>query len=432
VRTVRVAFETLGCPKNEVDADRMAASVAASAYGIAADADDADVIVLSTCAFVREAVEESVERALELAVIWRAARRGRHVIVAGCLPSRYGRELETALPEADAFVPVAGEAGLLDVIERLTGIAAEPSAGPVRTASGPVAYLMVADGCHRACAYCTIPAIRGPYRSRSSREILAEARVLVESGARELVLVGQDVSAWGRDLPGAGRLSGLVRDLGRVDGLDRLRLMYLQPDGVTEDLLDAMASVPSVCRYLDIPLQHASRSVLRRMGRSGDGEGYLDLLQHVRDALPGAALRTTFIAGFPGETRAEARELEDFARAARFDFAGVFAYSREDGTRAASMEGQVTNRTRTARAQRLRDICDAIGFEIAASRVDSVVEVLVDGEDEDGATVGRTCGQAPEVDGVVSLDASAVPGEILRARIVDSAGYDLFGEVIGC
>ncbi|MFA5843571.1 MAG: 30S ribosomal protein S12 methylthiotransferase RimO [Coriobacteriia bacterium] len=432
MRTVRVAFETLGCPKNEVDADRMAASVAASAYGIAADADDADVIVLSTCAFVREAVEESVERALELAVIWRAARRGRHVIVAGCLPSRYGRELETALPEADAFVPVAGEAGLLDVIERLTGIAAEPSAGPVRTASGPVAYLMVADGCHRACAYCTIPAIRGPYRSRSSREILAEARVLVESGARELVLVGQDVSAWGRDLPGAGRLSGLVRDLGRVDGLDRLRLMYLQPDGVTEDLLDAMASVPSVCRYLDIPLQHASRSVLRRMGRSGDGEGYLDLLQHVRDALPGAALRTTFIAGFPGETRAEARELEDFARAARFDFAGVFAYSREDGTRAASMEGQVTNRTRTARAQRLRDICDAIGFEIAASRVDSVVEVLVDGEDEDGATVGRTCGQAPEVDGVVSLDASAVPGEILRARIVDSAGYDLFGEVIGC
>lgn len=426
---IAVHILTLGCPKNEVDSDRMAASLAPS-FDMVEDPDAADIVVVNTCSFIREATEESIGIVLELTGSWKAARRGRAVIVAGCMPARYGDRLADAMPEVDAFVPVADEENLARVVAGLTGAAlvSAPSA-PVRTAPGPSAYVQVSDGCHRRCTFCTIPEIRGDYVSRPLDEVLAEARLLVSGGAKELVLVGQDVSSWGRDLPGSPVLADLVREVARVEGLRWLRLMYVQPDGITPELLETMASEPTVCRYLDMPLQHASRPVLRRMARSGDAAEFLRLIGVVRDLLPGVFLRTTLISGFPGETRRDAQRLADFLRDADLDYTGVFAYSPEEGTPAAAMDGPVPPRTRRARAQRLRDLAFQIGTEKAAGLVGRTLEVLVEGVDEEGVTIGRHRGQAPEVDGLVWLDRDLEPGTLVEVEIGDALGYDLVGEV---
>lgn len=427
--TPAVAFVTLGCPKNEVDSDVMAASLGRDLH-VVGDVADADVVVVNTCAFITEATEESIGVVLELATGWKAERAGRLLVVAGCMPSRYGERLAVELPEVDAFVSAADEGRLAAVLASLAGLGTPaPTAGRRRTTAAPSAYLQVADGCHRACTYCTIPSIRGPYRSRQASDILDEARELVSTGVRELVLVGQDVSSWGRDLPGRATLADLVRRLSAVDGLRWLRLMYIQPDGITPDLLDAMAESPVVCRYLDMPLQHASRDVLRRMGRRGDGAEFLRLIGVIRERMPDVVLRTTLIAGFPGETRADSEALLRFVRKARLDVTGVFAYSPEEGTPAAAMPDQVPRRTRLARAQRVRDAADEIGAEKAAERVGRRLDVLVEGIDDEGSTIGRYFGQAPDVEGIVVLDRDVEPGRIVDAEVVDTVGYDLVAEV---
>ena len=441
----RIYFLTLGCPKNEVDSDRMMASVAASSYALAEEPDDADIVVVNTCSFIQEATEESIAAILEVASDWLPVREDRKLVVTGCLPSRYGRDLVEAMPEVAAFVPVTDEAGILDVVERLTGVPAHAAAGltraadsttatcPPRTTSGPSAYLQISDGCHRRCSYCTIPAIRGSYRSRASADIVEEARLLVSNGVREITLIGQDISSYGRDLSSDGgrrpNLADVVRTVARVDGLSWLRLMYVQPDGVTEELLEVMATEPAVCHYLDMPLQHASERVLRRMHRSGSAEEYLSLIERVRAAMPDVALRTSLIAGFPGEDRSDIAVLEQFLTEARIDYAGVFAYSPEEGTPAASMPDVPARSTRSRRANRLRELADRIGFEKAAEHIGDVLEVLVEGVDEEGTLVGRWRGQAPEVDGLVMLDRGR-PGEFVSARVVDALGYDLEAEVI--
>ncbi|MDO8987572.1 MAG: 30S ribosomal protein S12 methylthiotransferase RimO [Coriobacteriia bacterium] len=438
----RVAFVTLGCPKNEVDSDRMMASVDASTFALVDDIADADVVVLNTCGFIQDAVEEGVETAMELAA-WRDAFPNRKLVIAGCMVSRYGADLEHSLTEADAFVPVSDETGIVSVLAGLVGgDDATPTSSfalldsadeavvsrmPVR---GPSAYLQISDGCFRTCTYCTIPSIRGPYRSRPLPKLLAEARFLIETGARELVLVGQDTSAWGRDLPGPEVLADVVRSLAGLEGLSWLRIMYLQPDGVTDELLAAMAAETNVCRYLDIPLQHASADVLKAMHRSGSAAQFLGMLERIRAHMPDAVLRTSVIAGFPGETSADVSELIRFIQDAGFDYVGVFPYSPEDGTVAATLPGLLAKRTRIARAQRLRDAADGVGVEAAAARVGSVVEVLSEGVDEEGVPVGRWRGQAPEVDGIVLLDREVDPGCIVSARVVDTLGYDLEAEVL--
>lgn len=428
---IAVVFVTLGCPKNEVDSDRMAASLP-EGMALVEDLDEADVAVVNTCSFIRDATEESIAEVMELARTWKPAREGRAIVVAGCMVSRYGAELADAMPEADALLPVADEAGLGRVIAGLTGRGAPepPAAGlPVRTTPGPSAYVQVSDGCHRRCTYCTIPAIRGDFRSVPADEVVSEATLLVERGAREIVLIGQDVSAWGRDLPGQPALADLVRRLAAVPDLAWLRLMYVQPDGITPDLLEAMASSPNVARYLDMPLQHASAPVLKRMGRRGSAAEYLRLVGVVRDMLPGVFLRTTLIAGFPGETKEDAARAQDFIRDAELDFVGVFPFSPEEGTPAATMPDQVAPRTRRERAQRLRDVADEIGTRRVAALVGSTIEVLVEGVDEDGEPFGRHRGQAPEVDGVVMLDRELPPGTLAKVHITDALGYDLIGEV---
>jgi ribosomal protein S12 methylthiotransferase len=348
------------------------------------------------------------------------------------MPARYGSELAGSLPEVDAFVPVADEPAIARIVAGLTGVVTQESDpdAPRRTAPGPSAYVQVSDGCHRRCTFCTIPEIRGDYRSRTLEDVVAECTLLVAGGARELVLVGQDISAWGRDLADTPSLASLVRAVARVPGLAWLRLMYVQPDGITPELLEVMASEPTVVRYLDMPLQHASRPVLRRMGRHGDGAEFLRLVGIVRDLLPDVALRTTLIAGFPGETTEDAKRLQDFIVDAKLDYVGVFAYSPEDGTPAAAMPAQVPRRTRLARAQRLRDAADIVGFERAAAHVGKTLEVLSEGIDEDGDPIGRHRGQAPEIDGVVLLDREIAPGQLVMVEISDALGYDLIGKVL--
>lgn len=396
---------------------------------VTARLENADVVVLNTCGFIRDAVQESIDTALELAD-WRDARPGRFFVVAGCLVSRYGDELTGSLTEPDAFVPVADEHTLTSVVAGLTGWAPQANDGPARLDSGPSAYLQVSDGCHRACAYCTIPSIRGPYRSRPLDEIVDEARLLSSRGAREIVLIGQDISAYGRDLPGDESLPDVIRGVAALPGVDWLRLMYVQPDGVTAELIETMAAEPKVCRYLDIPLQHASAGVLRAMRRRGSADEFLGMIGRLREAMPDIVLRTTLIAGFPGEKRVDIAELERFIRAAAFDYVGVFPYSPEEGTAAATMPELPDRRTRVRRAQRLRDVADEVGLERAASRVGSVLEVLSEGMDADGLPVGRWRGQAPEIDGVVLLDRAVDPGTLVDVRIADTAGYDLEGEVL--
>ncbi|HEX9093910.1 MAG TPA: 30S ribosomal protein S12 methylthiotransferase RimO [Coriobacteriia bacterium] len=445
-RRPAVHIVTLGCPKNEVDSDRMTASLS-EAFDVVEDPDDADVVVVNTCAFIREATEESIGVVLEFAE-WKRAAEGRALVVAGCMPSRYGEDLAAELPEVDAFVPVSAEAGITSALARVCGVPlgspqAAPDAagkgrrapakvpGPVmRTAQKPSAYLQISDGCHRRCSFCTIPAIRGDYRSRTAADLIEETRVLVAGGAKEIVLVGQDVSAWGRDLPGKPSLAELVRKLVRLHGVEWLRLMYVQPDGVTPELLETMADEPKVCRYLDLPLQHASRDVLSRMGRQGDAAEFLRLISTIRSLVPGVFLRTTLIAGFPGETRHDSEVLQRFVRDAAFDYVGVFAYSPEEGTRAAALPDQVPLRTRRVRAQRLRDLGDEIGVARASRLVGRPFTVLVEGVDEEGVTVARHRGQGPEVDGIVLIDRPLRPGTLTSVQITDTLGYDLLGEVM--
>jgi len=424
-----IAFVTLGCPKNEVDTDRMAAAVSSSAYRLVDDIADADAVVLNTCAFIQPATEEAIAEFFSLHADWRPARPGRRIIVAGCLPSRYGDELRDALAEADALLPVTAEGGLLATLEELLGSPAKAASGPGRLIPGSTAYLKVSEGCDRRCAYCTIPAIRGPFVSAPLDALVDEARWLIDHGARELVLVGQDIASYGVDLCAGEDLAMLVQRLDALEGDFRLRLMYVQPDGVTYALLDALANASHVCRYLDIPLQHASGPVLAAMGRTGDAAAHLALVDRVRSVLPGVVLRTTIMTGFPGETNDDARVLEEFLAEAELDYVGVFTYSPEEGTVAASLPEQVEPAVADERAQRVRDIADSIGFARAAALVGTRQKVLVEGFDEDGELFGRTCGQAPDVDGVTLVDTEVPVGDFVELTITDSLGYDLIGEV---
>ncbi|MBN1192267.1 MAG: 30S ribosomal protein S12 methylthiotransferase RimO [Coriobacteriia bacterium] len=421
-----IAFITLGCPKNEVDSDRMAAAVQASAFRLVTDPDEADVVVLNTCSFIQPATEESIAGAFALAGEWRPARPGRKLVIAGCMVSRYGSDLTEALPEADAFLAVADEPSLTSLLESLTGVSAESHTPALRTSPGPTTYLKVSEGCDRRCSYCTIPSIRGPFVSTPPDELFAEALFLVEAGAREIVLVGQDVASYGQDLADDIDLSGLVARLDTIEGDFRIRLMYLQPDGVNDRLLETISRSAHVCHYLDIPLQHTSAPVLQAMGRTGDADRHMAMLDRIRLDLPDVVLRTTVIAGFPGETDDQAAELEAFLAEAAFDYVGVFVYSPEEGTPAASMPDQLPDDTRLERAQRLRDTADAVGFARAAALVGTMQRVLVEGL-EDGESVGRTCGQAPDVDGLTVLGPDAPVGEFIDVRISEAVGYDLVG-----
>jgi ribosomal protein S12 methylthiotransferase len=476
---MKVGFVSLGCPKNLVDGEVMLGHARAAGHAITADARDADVIVVNTCAFIDAAKEESVDAILEMAGLKRDGRC-RRLVVTGCLAERYRERLQAEIPEIDA---VLGTGEVPDIVGALEGRPAAAAAVPVAlfrsrdgltapstshdapstrtehgapstehgpptylydadsprllTTPGHYAYVKIAEGCDYTCAFCIIPTLRGAYRSRTEDSVVREAEALAARGVRELLLISQDTTFFGIDRGARGALPRLLRRLNAIEGLAWIRLLYLYPTTITDDVLDAMAECGKVCRYVDLPLQHASADVLRRMRRPGNREVYDRLLGRIRARVPGVTLRTTFIVGFPGETDEDFAELDRFVADTAFDHVGVFTYSHEEGTRAFAARDDVPAAVKQAR----RDALMARQRRIVARRhrdlVGQAADVMIDGPSPESALVlaGRLEGQAPDIDPVVFLsecDPSAFrPGQIVQARVTDARGYDLVARVEG-
>jgi ribosomal protein S12 methylthiotransferase len=426
----RFYVETLGCPKNAVDSDKVTASLVADGLVPATSPEDAELVVVNTCAFVEAARQESIDTTLALAD---ARKPGAKLVVTGCLAERYGDELAAALPEVDAVVGFGGEGALAEVVlKRKPAGVRDLLELPRPAPAAPWAYVKAAEGCDRACAFCAIPSFRGKQRSRAPEAIEAEARALVERGAAEIVLVAQDLAWYGRDVGEPGSIAPLLRRLDALsaDGLVRIRLLYLYPSEVHDPLVSTMLELPTVVPYFDLSLQHASAPLLRRMKRWGSGERFLALVDGIRAREPDAAFRSSFIVGFPGEAEHDHEELLAFLGTAQLDWAGFFPFSPEDGTPAAAMEGHVPADLMRERLNECSEIQDPITQGARDALVGAEVDVLVDGADEDtGEPVGRTHREAPEIDGVVRIDgAFARSGARVRARVTSAVGPDLVAE----
>jgi ribosomal protein S12 methylthiotransferase len=452
-KRMRIGFVSLGCPKNLVDGEIMLGLAQQAGHEITADAGDADVIVVNTCAFIDNAKQESIDAILEMAQHKRNGRTSR-LVVTGCLAERYRDELIQEMPEIDAVLGTGEVGDIVGAIEA-RGERREARAEPLtfhRKPSAPralptylydadtprllttpkhFAYVKIAEGCDYTCAFCIIPTLRGTYRSRTRESIVAEARALAARGVKELLLISQDTTFYGIDRQERGALAALLRELNGVEGLEWIRMLYLYPTTITDEVLAAMAECEKVCKYVDLPLQHASADVLKRMRRPGNRQTYDKLLARIRDRVPGVTLRTTFIVGFPGETEDEFAELEEFVQDTRFDHIGVFTYSHEEGTRAFAAGDDVTAATKRKRRERIMRRQQAIVAAGQAARIGTEVRVLIDGPSAEHELVlqGRLEGQAPEIDPVVYLtdcDPSVYGrGNLIRARIVGAEGYDL-------
>lgn len=419
---------TLGCPKNRVDTEFMLGDLLGHGYALTTRPEDADVVLVNTCAFLAEARAES------LAVLRQMARRmppGARLVAAGCMTERFRDAIEAEVPEVGLVV---GVRDLLRLRGRLGGeerpVPAWPTSEHPRLVTTPArsAYLKVADGCSRRCSFCIIPRLRGRQRSRVPDDVVAEARALEASGAREVILVAQDLTHYGQDLPGRPELASLVDRIAlEAAGLHWIRLMYLYPRDVSDRLLEVIASRPNVLPYLDLPVQHADDGVLRAMRRGTTRRGLERLVERIRTRLPRAVLRTTYLVGFPGETDEAFENLLSFARQARFEMAGVFRFSAEPGARAAALPGQVLGSVARARERRLRRVLDEVAREQRARFVGEVHEALVTGHD--GGAEGRLWFQAPEVDGHVRIRGCRhAPGTFLPVRITGLAGNDFEAE----
>ena len=440
-----IFYITLGCAKNEVDTDRMRSLLNGAGYEEAADAATADAVIVNTCSFLASATSESIETTLALAEEVDSGVRSCPIVMCGCVPSRYGADLPDELPEVAAFVRSDEEDGIVAVLDGVLGVErAEPVFIPQvkRTVEGAVAYIKISDGCDRFCSFCAIPYIRGRYRSRPAESILAEVRELVAGGVRELVLIGQDTGIWGSDLED-GEAGDGPRDLAQLMAAVAeavrpehvwIRVLYLQPEGMTDELIATIRDTPEILPYIDIPVQHCSARVLKSMHRTGSEEELSALFAHLRAEIPGMVIRTTNMVGFPGETDEEAAAMLAFMDCEGFDYTSVFTYSQEEGTRAAEMPDQVPEDVKLERTQAAIDMAESLGFAATAARVGQTAEVIVDGieEGEDGPElIGHAWFQAPDSDGAVHLDADeASVGDILNVRFTDSFCYELVGEVV--
>ena len=430
-----VWIDTLGCAKNQVDSEKVSALLGASGYSTARDRASADVVMVNTCAFIEAARRESIDAVLEAS---EGRKAGASLVVMGCMAQRYESELIEALPEADAVIGLERYGELVDRLDDLTGWQ------PVRlktspldilydvrrpTPSTPFAYVKVAEGCDKMCTFCAIPSFRGKQRSRPPVNVREEVESLASAGVAEVVLVAQDLAAYGRDIDAPGGIEALLRFVSDIDGLRRLRLLYLYPKEIRPALIEEMVSNPVIADYFDLSLQHASGRLLRAMKRPGDGERYLDLISRIRDAAPDAGLRSSFIVGFPGEEESDVELLSGFLSEAGLDWAGLFPYSPEEGTPAALLDGRVPDAEIAERMRHLQAIQDDITAARNAAQEGRTLDVVVD-QVEDGTPVARSYREAPEIDGVIVLDRGE-PGEWLRAKVTGSYGTDLVAEVVG-
>ena len=439
-----IVYITLGCAKNEVDTDRMRSLLTAAGYAEADSAEDADIAVVNTCSFLASATSESIETTLQLASEVEGGVRACRIVMCGCVPSRYGDDLPSELPEVAAFVRSDEEDGIVSVVDGVLGVEREePAYIPQvkRTIEGATAYVKISDGCNRFCSFCMIPYIRGRYHSRSAESIISEVKDLVAGGVREIVLIGQDTGIWGNDFKdenavGPKNLSELLCAVAAAVRPEHVwvRVLYLQPEGMSDELIATIRDTPEVLPYIDIPVQHCSERILKAMNRSGSRTELEDLFDRLRAEIPGMVIRSTGMVGFPTETDEEFEELMEFMDRVGFDYTSVFAYSREEGSRAAQMEGQVPEEIKLERAQAAMDLAESLGFAATAAHVGEIAEVIVDGV-EDGENgpelIGHAWFQAPDSDGAVHLEVDeAAVGDILKVEFTDSFCYELVGHVV--
>lgn len=442
---IRVAMISLGCPKNLVDSEKMLAGLAEVGCAVTPEPADADVVLVNTCGFLQAAKNEAMGILAELEQLKQADPHKR-IVVAGCLVQREDSALLQQAPCIDAIIGVHGRNSIAQTILDLTGRsgsakpidmpAFDPAAawsdrGRLRLTPRHYAYLRISEGCDQKCTFCTIPSIRGPFRSKRPEEILAETGELAADGAQELVLIGQDTTTYGKDIGYKAGLSGLLRQLDEVAGVHWLRLMYTYPREFSDDLIDTVGACGHVAKYVDMPLQHISDGVLRRMGRRTNRPAVETLLVKLRERVPGIAIRTTFIVGFPGETQAQFDELLAFVRQQEFDAVGVFAYSREPGTPAAELDGQIDEPLKQERVEQLMLAQQEIALAAAAATKGRTFEVVVDElAPQGGWYVARHSQQAPEVDSVTKVKSARPlrPGDVVQVRCTGSDGYDLLAK----
>jgi ribosomal protein S12 methylthiotransferase len=439
-----VGLVSLGCAKNLLDSEVMVGVLTSRGFEMTADPADAEALVVNTCGFIGPAKEEGINTILEMAQL-KSRGRCRRLVVAGCLAQRYASELTREIPEIDAVIGLDEVERIADVLvtseRRTPPLRADQSVTwlydhttpRIRSTPPHTAYIKVAEGCDYPCSFCVIPQIRGRFRSRDPDSVLAEAESLAATGTRELVLVAQDTTAYGTDLGIPHGLAGLLRDLAAVEGIAWVRFLYAYPTTLDDEVLSAMADVAELCRYVDIPLQHASRRVLKNMRRPGNRDSNARLLARIRDAVPGVAIRSTFIVGFPGETEDDFAELFDFVEEARFDAMGAFVYSNEESAGSYVREERISEPAKEHRRARLMELQQGIALDRHRERVGSVVPVLVDGAaaESELLTAGRTEHQAPDVDArVLIVDGDAPVGQFVDVEITEAHPEDLVGRAL--
>jgi len=447
-RKQKISIVSLGCARNLVDSEVMAGLLQQDQYTMVERPADADVVIVNTCGFIGAAKEESIDTIIE---IGRLKEEGRlkKLVVAGCLSQRYPEELALELPEVDLFIGTGEVPRVAEILReheanstrrQYVGVPSyiyDHATPRLRSTPAYTAFVKVSEGCDHKCAFCIIPQLRGPHRSRSIESVVTETSALASEGVKEINLIAQDLTAYGRDRKDGTTLYGLLSEMAQVPNLVWIRLLYAYPNFLDKPLLDLISDSEKICKYIDIPFQHISRSLLQRMRRGKSGSAVREAVQKLRDAIPGLTLRTSMIVGFPGETEADLEELLDFVEQTQFDRLGVFKYSEEEGTAAATLSGKVSEEEKEERWQKLMEVQAKISRKKNEALIGSIQRVMIDGTDSDsGKIVGRTQAHAPEVDGIVYVGGAKLnenlpqSGEMIDVRIADALDYDLIGETL--
>ena len=446
---MKILFVSLGCDKNLVDSEEMLGSLREKGYSFTDDENEADAAIVNTCCFIMDAQKESIDQILALAQL-RTEGKLRALIVTGCMAQRYKDEVLSEIPEVDAVIGTTAESRIAEILGEIltaggpagsngrllvesensrTGTTAER----VITTGGYYSYLKIAEGCDKCCTYCVIPSIRGHYRSVPMEDLLRQAQALAEKGIKELILVAQETTLYGTDLYGHKALPELLRKLSEIEGIEWIRLMYCYPEEITVEIAEAMRDIPKVLHYIDMPIQHASDSILKRMGRRTDKQELKQKIAMLREMMPDICLRTTLITGFPGEKEEDHKELLDFVREMRFDRLGVFTFSKEEGTPAARMSPQIPARVRKKRLKELMLLQQQIAFEAAGDMEGRVLEAIVEGQlVGEQVYLARTYKDAPGIDGVVFIETQRelMTGDLVKVKITGSREYDLIGGLL--
>ncbi|MBO5335655.1 MAG: 30S ribosomal protein S12 methylthiotransferase RimO [Lachnospiraceae bacterium] len=439
---MKILFVSLGCDKNLVDSEMMLGMLQERGFGFTDDEAEADIVVVNTCCFIGDAKEESINTLLEMSEL-KESGQIKALIAAGCLAQRYREEIQEEIPQVDAIIGTTAIDEIVAAVEEILAgdkhnhyqdINAKPVTDKKRvvTTGGHFAYLKIAEGCDKHCTYCIIPKVRGSFRSVPMESLLAEAKALADGGVKELILVAQETTLYGKDLYGEKSLPKLLHELAQIPGIYWIRILYCYPEEITDELIEAIATEPKVCHYLDIPIQHGADPVLKRMGRRTNQQELREIIGKLRDRIPDICLRTTLISGFPGETEEDFEELYRFVNEMEFDRLGVFPYSQEEDTPAATMADQVPEEIKAFRRDELMELQQEIAFEKAEDMIGRILTVMIEGKVADEDTyVARTYRDAPNVDGYlfVNTTASLMTGDFVRVQVVDANEYDLIGEM---